>query len=257
MQQYKILLVIDIGNTNIAIGLFRKDNLQKSWRIGTNVNRTADEYSETILNFLKRDNLLAEKIDFCLIATVVPQLTQVFTQVFTSIIKTDFCFLKLEQIPMKDNLYNRNELGVDRMVNAFAGFQKYQQALVVIDFGTATTFDVVSKEGNYSGGIIMPGIKLAYDALSQKTAKLPKVDFEVPKKAIGKNTIESMHSGMFFGYLGMIESCIKEIFKEQKGISNVIATGGDLILLKNCPYITKIEPELTLWGLYLLSSKLK
>ena len=257
MDTKENLLVVDIGNTNIALGIFHKEKLQKSWRLASNTDKTADEYVEIITSFLERDGFTSASIKFCLLATVVPPLEQTFAEVFSKMIQKPAHFLKLEQIPMKDNLYNRYELGIDRLINSYAAFQKYKQPLIIIDFGTATTFDVVGQQGEYLGGVIMPGIRLAYDALNQKTAKLPKINFELPKKIIGKNTMESMQSGMFFGYIGMVNFCIDKIFNELGYSSLVLATGGDAELLKNeSTKIQKIEAELTLFGLSLLYEKI-
>ena len=142
-------------------------------------------------------------------------------------------------------------------MSIYAGFQIYKKPLIVIDFGTAVTFDVVSKNGEYLGGVIMPSIHLAYNALNSKTAKLPKINFVVPEKIIGRNTTESMQSGMFFGYIGMVDSCIdkiaSELANEQELNSLVMATGGDAELLyKYSTKINKVEKELTLLGIYLL-----
>ncbi len=278
-----MLLAIDIGNTNIAIGLYetnryKKDKLLQNWRIATDIHKTADEYSSLLENFFARAGLNKKKIKFCLLASVVPPLEQVFSYMFTNISKIPYHYLSLDDIPVTDNLYNRYELGVDRMVNAYAGFQIYKKSLIVIDFGTAVTFDVVGSAGEYLGGVIMPSIHLAYDALNSKTAKLPKINFAVPDKIIGKNTTESMQSGMFFGYIGMIDSCIDKIADElankytgkptgkptgnepigesigEQGLNSlVIATGGDTELLHNySTKINKVEKELTLFGIYLL-----
>ena len=253
-----MLLAIDIGNTNIAIGVYKEDKLLQSWRIATDIHKTADEYTHLLENFLARDGLKKKKIKFCLLASVVPPLDQVFSYMFTNISKIPHHFLKLDDIPVKDNLYNRYELGIDRMINAYAGFQIYQKSVIVIDFGTAVTFDVVGSQGEYLGGVIMPNIHLAYNALNSKTAKLPKINFTVPNKIIGKNTIESMQSGMFFGYIGMIDFCIEKIANELADEHDrlealVIATGGDAELLyKHSLKINKIEKELTLSGISLL-----
>ena len=252
-----MLLAIDIGNTNIAVGIYQKKNLIQSWRIATDIHKTADEYTHLLENFFAREGINKKKIKFCLLASVVPPLEQVFSYMFTEINKIPHHYLSLKNIPVKDNLYNRYELGIDRMINAYAGFQIYQKPLIVIDFGTAVTFDVVSKKGEYLGGVIMPSIHLAYNALNSKTAKLPKINFAVPDKIIGKNTIESMQSGMFFGYIGMVDSCIdkiaSEFTEEQRVDALVIATGGDAELVhEHSSKINRIEKELTLSGIYLL-----
>ena len=252
-----MLLAIDIGNTNIAVGIYQKKNLIQSWRIATDIHKTADEYTHLLENFFAREGINKKKIKFCLLASVVPPLEQVFSYMFTEINKIPHHYLSLKNIPVKDNLYNRYELGIDRMINAYAGFQIYQKPLIVIDFGTAVTFDVVSKKGEYLGGVIMPSIHLAYNALNSKTAKLPKINFAVPDKIIGKNTIESMQSGMFFGYIGMVDSCIdkiaSELYNEQESNALVIATGGDAKLLhQHSAKINKVEKELTLLGICLL-----
>jgi type III pantothenate kinase len=250
-----MLLTIDIGNSNISIGLFQEE-LLKSWRIETNVAKTADEYANSILALFKRDSLLLEDVSSVYIASVVPVLNEIFSLVFQQIFQKPIKILEEGDIPITDNLYNRQELGMDRLLNAFAGWKKYQEPLIIIDFGTAITFDVVGEEGSYLGGIIMPSIRIATEALSNKTAKLPKVDFQVPKKIIGRNTVESMHSGIFFGYIGMIDFCIEKIFNQQ-GTCLVVATGGDASLLKQYSKIDKMENELTLWGMYFVYQAIK
>ena len=244
-----MLIAIDIGNTNISIGLFHQSSLLKSWRAQTNVRATVDEYANFILAVFARDGFQIKSVKAVVVVSVVPILNQVFSQLFVQILQKPVDILQEDNIPVVDNLYNRQELGIDRLVNAYAGFQKYKQSLIIIDFGTAVTFDIVGARGEYLGGVIIPSMCVAAEALSNKTAKLPKVDFQVPKKIIGKNTIESMHSGMFFGYIGMINFCIKKIFEEQGHTSLVIATGGDANLLKKYSNIDSIEQDLSLWGI--------
>ena len=247
-----MLVAIDIGNTNISIGLFQKQKLVSNWRLQTNTNRTKDEYACSIFSLFARDNFLVEEIEKVLIASVVPALNKTFFCLFEQISQKPVILLTEDMIPIADVLYNRQEVGIDRLLNAYSGFQKYKQPLIIIDFGTAITFDIVGAKGQYLGGVIMPSVRIAVDALSIHTAKLPRVDLQVPKKIIGKNTVESMHSGMFFGYIGMIDFCIEKIFEEQQGSCLVLTTGGEADLFKKYSKIDKLEKELTLWGIYFL-----
>lgn len=252
-----MLLAIDIGNTNISIGLFQKRALLHHWRLQTNTNSTTDEYSCAILDLFARDNFSIEKVQKVLVASVVPTLKETFLCMFDKIFQKPVEILTENMIPIVDVLYNRQEVGVDRLLNAYSGFQKYKEPLVIIDFGTAITFDIVGAKGQYLGGIIAPSIRVATEALSKQTAMLPKIDLQIPKKIIGKNTIESMHSGMFFGYIGMIDFCIEKIFEEQQKSCLVLATGGEADLFKKYSKIDKLEKELTLWGIYFVEQQNK
>ena len=250
-----MLITIDIGNSNILIGLFAKEKISHSWRITANPNSTTDEYANSILLLFSRNKISIENIKKVLIASVVPALNKTFFDLFTKIFKKPTEILKVDEIPIKDDVALRQEVGIDRLLNAYSGFKKYKKPLIIIDFGTAITFDIVDEKGVYLGGIISPSMRIASEALSQKAAKLPQVDFTVPKKIIGKNTIESMHSGMFFGYIGMINSCIDKIQEEQQKPFLKIITGGDAKLLKKYIKIDCLEQELTLWGMYFIYIK--
>ena len=243
-----MLVTIDIGNSSILIGLFVKKKVSHSWRIKTNPNSTTDEYANCISLLFSRSKISIESIKKVLISSVVPALNKIFFDLFTKIFKKPTEVLNVDGIPIKDELTSRQEVGIDRLLNAYSGFKKYKKPLIIIDFGTAVTFDIVDERGVYLGGIIAPSMRIASEALSKKAAKLPQVDFAIPKKIVGKNTIESMHSGMFFGYIGMINSCIDKIQEEQQKPFLKIITGGDAKLLQEYVKVDCLEQELTLWG---------
>lgn len=252
-----MILVIDIGNTNIVLGIYDKNELIRKWRISTEIHRTSDEYLFFIRGFLAEGKINPAHITHTLISSVVHPIIRCFQAVIKSLTNQEPTIVTGEYdlgIPVK--IDNKKELGADRLVNAFAGFEKYQQELIIVDFGTATTFDVISSKGEYLGGLILPGINIAIEALHDKTSQLPRVEIELPDSVIGKNTVHSMQSGILFGYAGMIDSLVERISNELKSSPKVIATGGLAIRMRQVANsIDDVLDDLTLWGLYRIHEK--
>ncbi|MCJ7619421.1 MAG: type III pantothenate kinase [Anaerolineae bacterium] len=248
------VLAIDIGNTNIVLGVYRGEDLMAYWRMSTSPHRMPDELAVLINSFFTYRGLSFHEIDDGIISCVVPPLLPVFEE---------FCerYMGVKPLIVEPGtktgmriLYdNPQEVGADRIVNAVAAKALYGTPLIVIDFGTATTFDVISKEGDYLGGAIAPGVTVAGEALVQRTAKLPRVELVVPPRAIGRNTVSSMQSGIMYGYIGLVEGMVVRIKKELGDGSRVIATGGlaDHIA-RYTSAIEAVDHNLTLKGLKLL-----
>jgi type III pantothenate kinase len=250
------LLCIDIGNTNIHFGIWMDKRWRVSWRARTVADKMADEYAALLRSFLRSDRLSFKHIDGVAISSVVPALNRTFDELVTRHMSAEPLFVTA-RTPMgiKIAIDQPEQAGADRLVNAAAVVALYGAPAIVIDFGTATTFDVISSDNAYRGGAIAPGIQLAHDALVRGAAQLHKVDLKAPPSAIGTNTIHAMQSGVFLGYVGLIEglvSRIKAAMNEEKPIC-VIATGGLAPLFQQAtPAIDLIAPELTLEGLRII-----
>jgi type III pantothenate kinase len=249
-----MLLLIDCGNTNIVFAIAQNDRILKKWRINTDPKRTADEYYVWLIKLLEIENINLLSISDCIIASVVPD-------ALFSLINFNKEYLKIEpfivgennlKIGIDINIDNPSEAGADRIVNAVAVKKFYNKPSIVIDFGTATTFDIVSKRGNYEGGIIAPGVNLSLEALYMAASRLPRIKVDNTKNinVVGKNTKDSMYSGIYWGYISLIEGLVKRINEEKNFNYYVIATGGlSNLFSKNCSIIEKVDNELTLNGL--------
>jgi type III pantothenate kinase len=257
-----MLLVIDVGNTNVVFAVFNGETLAGQWRISTDAKRTSDEYGVWLTQVLEHSELSPASIKHAVCASVVPQalfdLRQLSRRYFNCELMVIGALPGIKTgIGVK--IDNPREAGADRLVNAYAAWQRYKQALIVVDFGTATTFDVVSKDGDYVGGVIAPGVNLSLDALHKAAAKLPNIGIQRPEKVIGTNTIGAMQSGIYYGYVSLIEGIVSRIKAEQGGSMKVIATGGLASLYaKATPVIEALEPDLTIYGLkelYALNAK--
>jgi type III pantothenate kinase len=249
-----MLLAIDIGNSHTVIGLFHGDTLAHNWRIQTNRKNTADEIASTLHGLFSMQGLHFTGINGMIFANVVPQLQESWLA-FAQTIAVEPLIVNDELqtgIPILTD--NPAEVGADRIVNAVAGFHKFATALIIVDFGTATTFDCVSAKGEYMGGAISPGLAISLDALGKHAAKLPRIHAKPPEKAIGKNTVSAIQSGVLFGYGGLVEGLVGRLsaeFGANKPL--VIATGGMAkIIAPYAPSIKNIEPQLTLEGLKLI-----
>lgn len=249
-----MLLAIDIGNTNIVVGVFDGEKLKATWRLGTDVHKLEDEYAALLLNLLSMKGLAFADIDDAIISSSVPPLVTVFEEL---------CRRYFEVTPMvvgpgiktgvRISIENPREVGADRVVNAAAAHKLYGGPLIVIDFGTATTLDAVSEEGDYLGGAIAPGIVISSEALFEHAAKLPRVELVRPPKAIGRNSVSAMQSGIVFGYVGLIEGIVARMQKELGGTAKVIATGGLAnIIASETGVVDAVELDLTLVGLRLI-----
>jgi type III pantothenate kinase len=252
-----MLLAVDIGNTNTVFGLFAGQELRFDWRSETRVERTVDEYAAFFHGLFALSGLRLSEITGGIISSVVPPATAPIERFFQR-------YLKLTPVVVGPGiktgmpiLYeNPREVGADRIVNAVAAYAKYPQGAVVVDFGTATTFDVVTDRGEYAGGIIAPGLMLAAEALFRKTAKLPRVEITRPKTAVGRNTVASMQAGLVFGYTGLVDSLVDRIRAEVKFTPKVIATGGlAAMIASESKTIEECDELLTLRGLEILHER--
>jgi type III pantothenate kinase len=246
-----MLLTIDAGNTNTNFALFSNGTPLAKWRLATIRRRTADEYAVMLGQLLQNDGIERKQIKNIIIASVVPEIMLALTKLCQNYFKKKPLIVgENVKIPVKVKTDFPNEVGADRIVNAVAAKKLYKKAAIIIDFGTATTFDVVSKSGDYVGGVIAPGINLSLSALQKAASKLPMVWIQKPAKVIGKNTKTAMQSGIYWGYIGLIEGIVTRIKTEMKDKPIVIATGGLApMFAESTKTIEKIEPDLTLIGL--------
>jgi type III pantothenate kinase len=249
-----MLLAVDIGNTNMTIGIFDGSKLKATWRVATGVHRMPDEYASLMLSLFERQGISVSKITDAILCSVVPPLVGVFEEMCRRYLKISPLVIEAGvKTGVRISMDNPREVGADRIVNAVAAHQLYGGAVIVIDLGTATTFDAVSEEGDYLGGAIAPGIAIATEALFARTAVLPRVELTHPKRAIGRNTVAAMQSGIVFGYAGLIEGIVNRIQQELGGKAKVVATGGYAELLaRETPVIEEVNPDLTLIGLRLI-----
>lgn len=249
-----MLLVIDIGNTNTSLGIFQGEKLLNTWRMVTAIHRTEDEYATLVLNFLHHQGVHISDIEGIAMCSVVPPMITTFEQLFQR-------YLHISPLVMaagiksgvRIRMDNPREVGGDRIVNAAAAHHLYRGPVIITDLGTATTFDTVSKEGDYLGGAIAPGLVTAAEALFIRAAMLPRVELTKPKHAIGTNTTAALQSGIVYGYVGLIEGLVAHIQKELGEKALVVATGGYAELMaKETPVIDIVNPDLTLIGLRLI-----
>ncbi|HOW28156.1 MAG TPA: type III pantothenate kinase [Elusimicrobiota bacterium] len=255
-----MLLAVDIGNTQIALGLFKMDQGKTvkgnvfSWRMKTDRDSTADEYGIKILDLFHYASVESAAVKGLIIASVVPPLDRPFHDMAKKYFKRDALFIEPGVKTGINILYHSpSELGADRIVNAVAAYDMVKGAAIVVDFGTATTFDCITQKGEYLGGMIAPGILMSSEALAEKTAKLPRVDVHAPKSVIGKSTVESMRAGIFYGYIGLVEEIVRQLKKEMGGTPKVLATGGLASLMApSTKCIKKVMPDMTLEGLRLI-----
>lgn len=255
-----MLLVIDVGNTNTVIGVYEEDILKESWRIRTVRDNTADEFNVLAKALFSDKNIDPKYITRVVISSVVPSSVGILN---------GFCERYLNQVPlwispgsvkklMPIRYSNPNEVGPDRIVNAVAAYDKYRCAMIIIDFGTATTFDVISSRGEYLGGAIVPGIMISAEALFQKASRLPRVEiFRAPEKVIGKDTIESMQSGIIHGNAALVDGMVERMAREMDAPPKIIATGGLAPLIAGISQsIEQVDQSLTLDGLRIISREL-
>jgi type III pantothenate kinase len=251
-----MLLAIDVGNTNIVIGVFRGPTLVHSWRLTTIRERTSDELGILVTNLCQRNEVRQPDISGIVIASVVPPLTSTLVTMVTDYFgRVPLLFEPATNTVMPILYDTPGEVGADRIVNGIAAFEKYGRGLpiVVVDFGTATTFDAISAKGEYLGGVICPGPQISADALFQRAARLPRVEVRKPARVIGTNTVASMQAGLFWGYVDMVEGLVKRMTRELGGDAVVVATGGlAAVVAPESTVITHVDPELTLRGLRLV-----
>lgn len=249
-----MLLAIDMGNTNIVIGVFEGKKLIESWRLSTDKDKTADEYRLLISQLFYHSKIEMDYIDGIIISCVVPSVLPQFRQMSLKGFNLEPVILDSTlDIGMPIMYDNPKELGSDRIADAVAGYAEYGGPLIIIDLGTATTFAVISADGAFLGGAIAPGVGISAEALSERAALLPRVDMRSVLRAIGKNTIASMQSGLYFGFLGMMEGVIRQIKSELPQEPRVIATGGlARYVAGDSKLVELIDPDLTLKGLRII-----
>jgi type III pantothenate kinase len=249
-----VILVFDVGNTNIVLGVFDGSELVADWRISTKRERTTDEYGIMLKELFAIAKIDMHSVKDTVISTVVPPLTAILERA---------CQKYLHHTPLivgpgiktglPVNYENPREVGADRIVNAVAGIEQYGCPLVIIDFGTATTYCAINTKGEYLGGAIAPGIGISMEALFMRAAKLPRVELIKPASIIGKNTITSMQAGIFFGYVGQVDEIVKRMKKELGGNATAVATGGLACLIcQESSEIDHVDPFLTLTGLRMI-----
>lgn len=250
-----MLLTIDIGNTNIKYGVFDEKKLVASFRVSSRISRTADEYGSVLVNLLDTKNIKPADIDGIIVSSVIPHLNYTIchmSEYFFGI--TPLLIGPGVKTGLNVKADNPKEVGADIIVNSVSAFKKYGGPIVVIDFGTATTFDVISDKCELIGVVIAPGIKTSLESLANKTAQLPMVELDAPKTVIGKNTKHCMQSGIIFGFAGLVDNIIKKI-KEELGVEDikVVATGGmGEMIAKEVKSIYKVDRTLTLDGLRII-----
>jgi len=247
-----LLLVIDVGNTNIVLGAYEGDDLLYDWRIATSKDRTSDEYGMLVEQILNHNGIKIEELNHVIISSVVPSLMHTLSAMCIK-------YLQIEPLivgpgvktGMNIKYDNPREVGADRIVNAVAGYEKYGGPLIIVDIGTAITFCAISREGDYLGGAIVPGISISAEALFLRTAKLPKVEIAKPDHVIAKNTVNSIQAGIVYGYIGLVDRLIEKMIEElgEEDVK-VIATGGfSSLIAAESKYIEEIDKLLTLEGL--------
>ena len=252
-----MLLVIDVGNTNTVLGLYDGEKLIYNWRIRTVTDSTADEYGILMLNLYKATNVKTREVKNIVISCVVPPMMNILEPLCEK-------YFHIKPLIVGPGIKtgmpifydNPKEVGADRIVNAVAAYEKYHEALIIVDFGTATTFDYVSPKGEYMGGCICPGIAISSEALFQRAAKLPRVEFSRPKTIIAKDTITSMQAGIMFGYAGLVDGIVERMKQEVKTNPKVIATGGlAAIIAPETKSLQIVDEMLTLEGLRIIYQK--
>jgi type III pantothenate kinase len=250
-----VLLALDVGNTNVTIGVFEGDAVRATWRIATDVERLADEYAVTLLGLLRTADIPTDAIQQAVMASVVPDLAPIFEQLCRRYFGVEPLVIGTGTRTGVRILYdNPREVGADRIVDVVAALHLYgPPPLIIVDFGTATVFDAVSADGDYLGGAIAPGIGISSEALYERAAKLYRVELERPKTAIGKNTVAAIQSGTLYGYVGLLEGVVERFRAELGGTARVIATGGWAELLaRETNVFDAVDANLTLTGLRLL-----
>ncbi len=249
-----MLLAVDIGNSNIVWGLFTGQTLVAHWRLATDAKKTSDEYGVLFSSLLAHSGQLPAQISGAILSSVVPALTGTFEAMIETYFKRTPLVVSADiQTGLILKYANPQEIGSDRIVNAVAAYHKYRRDLIVVDFGTATTFCVITKAGEYLGGVIAPGLGISAEALFTRAAKLSKVEFIRPKTVIGTNTASSIQSGLLYGYAGLVDALVRRMEQELGRSTYVIATGGlASIIAPETTSIQQVEPFLTLEGLELL-----
>jgi len=243
------VLVVDAGNTNIVLGLFKDEELISSWRLATARERTADEYG-----ILAQQLIGSIELEGAMVASVVPPINSVIAGMVQKFFGIEALFVEPGvKTGIAIHVDNPLEVGADRIVNCVAAFETYGGPAIIVDFGTATTFDVVTADAKYVGGVIAPGLTISAEALFSRAARLPRVDIKRPPHVIGTNTVVNMQSGIFFGYLGLVDGILGRMRAEVEGLKTIVATGGLAPLLAaESEHIEHVDETLTLRGLKII-----
>ncbi|MNJ54189.1 Type III pantothenate kinase [compost metagenome] len=251
-----MFVVVDVGNSNIVLGIYKGRELLHHFRLSTNRQSTADEYGVTIYNLFQMSKIAVGDIEGVIISSVVPPLMHVLEELSEKYLrKKPLVVGPGIKTGLNLRYENPREVGADRIVNAVAAVEQYGGPLVVVDFGTATTFDCIDAAGNYLGGAIVPGIGISTEALYQRASKLPRIELEKPKKVIGRNTVHAMQAGIIFGYAGQVDGIVSRIRREMNADAElkVVATGGLAELIASeTEYIQEVNQLLTLEGLRII-----
>jgi len=249
-----MLLVIDVGNTNTVLGVYEGQNLRAQWRLSTDRRQTADEYGILIRNLFALEGVEPCQVDALMVASVVPPLNSVLEEVAAKYFHLRAVFLGPgTRTGMAIHYDNPQEVGADRIADGVAAFEKYGGPCVVVDFGTAITFDAISEKGEYLGGVIAPGIGISAEALFQQAARLPRVEIREPSRVIGTNTVGSMQSGLFYGTVGLVDGILDRLCAVLGAKTKVVATGGQASLVAAASkYKPPVDPSLTLDGLRII-----
>lgn len=249
-----MILAVDVGNTNIVLGLYQKKELLHHWRLNTNRNATADEYGMLVYNLFSFAGIRLQDIDGVIISSVVPPLMFVLEQLCQKYIhKQPLIVGPGIKTGLNIRIENPREVGADRIVNAVAGIELYGPPLIIVDFGTATTFDYIDEAGQLLGCAIAPGIGISTEALYQRAAKLPRIELVRPKSTVGRNTVSAMQAGIIFGFAGQVDGLVERMRDEFQSKPKVIATGGLAPLIASeSKTIEVVNPLLTLQGLQLI-----
>jgi len=247
-----VILVVDVGNTNIVLGLYEKRELKHHWRLSTDRSRTVDEYGILITSLFQLADVKAAEIEGVILSSVVPPIMNILERLFVQYVgKEPLIVGPGIKTGLNIRYENPKEVGADRIVNAVAGIEQYGAPLILVDFGTATTFDYIDASGAYLGGAIVPGVGIAAEALFQRAAKLPRIELAKPRMVVGRNTVAAMQSGIIFGYAGQVDGIVRRMMREfPNGKPRVIATGGMAELIAGeSETIERVDPMLTLEGL--------
>jgi len=249
-----LLVLVDVGNTNTIFGVYRGDELLESFRLSTDTERTADEYGALLLPLFTRCSIDPASAEAVVISSVVPPLHLTLERLAGRYFGQKPLFIEPGvRTGMPIRYENPAEVGADRIVNAVAARERYGSPVVVVDFGTATTFDVVNAAGEYAGGIIAPGITISAEALFAHASRLYRVDVRKPSELVGKNTAAAMQAGIYYGYIGLVDGILERLMEELPGIKGIVATGGQAPLIASgSKHIREVDPDLTLTGLKLI-----